>query len=148
VLLPASEAPESVAPRRAAAPKPQVAASKGTVLVVDDEEVVRTAARSMLAHRGYRVMLASNGVEALDCVRRHPDVAAVLLDWTMPLMGGEEAAREIRSLRPDLPIVVATGFSYAEAAARFDGLGISGFVQKPFKTSVLVQEIESTLSPR
>ncbi len=145
VLLPAARTaaePRSVA--AAAAP----ARRTGTVLVVDDEEIVRSTAKSMLERHGYEVVLAANGVEAVEAVRREPAIAAVLLDWTMPVMGGEQAAEQILSLRPEMPVVVTTGFSYSEAVERFAGIGVASFVQKPFTAASLARELDSALHTR
>jgi PAS domain S-box-containing protein len=117
------------------------------ILVVDDEEIVRRTAESMLKNRGYRVLLAEDGRQALELVRRAPSkVALVLLDMAMPVMGGEETFRELKRIRPDLPVLVSSGYSEDEAIRRFGGLGVAGFIQKPYTLGALVDKVSALLN--
>lgn len=135
-------APEQVAPRS----KPQPAT--GVILVVDDEEIVRNVARTMLEHIGYRVHTAAHGAEAVELVGRHGNnIDAVLLDLTMPVMGGEEAFQKMRAIRPDLPVLLASGYSEQEAMAHFAGRGVAGFVSKPFEFAVLADKLRAIIEP-
>ncbi|MEE8526354.1 MAG: response regulator, partial [Thermoanaerobaculia bacterium] len=121
----------------------------GCVLVVDDEEMVRKVAAATLEAVGYSVLTASDGRDAVDLFRRRGDeIDAVLLDMTMPRMGGEEACREIRRLRADAKIIVASGFSEQEAAQRFAGEDVDGFLQKPFRPNALVGQVEKLLAKK
>jgi CheY-like chemotaxis protein len=109
------------------------AEATGTVLVVDDEELVRDVAAEILREVGFEVITATNGREAVDLFRHSArEIAAVLLDLTMPELSGEEAFRELRSIRDDVPIVLTSGYDEQEMAQRFEGLGVSGFVKKPY----------------
>ena len=117
------------------------------VLVVDDEEIVRRAARMTLERYGYSVMLAENGQQALELVRQSPlafDV--VLLDLTMPVLSGEDTLREIRKVRPTLPVILSSGFNEVEALRRFQGKALNGFVQKPYTAVTLAQRVKAVLS--
>jgi PAS domain S-box-containing protein len=135
VLLPAS--PRDDQTRAAPAPA-------GTVLIVDDEEIVRQIASLALSNGGFQVLTAENGFEALRLLReKSGEISAVLLDMSMPLMSGERALREMRRIRPDLRVVVSSGYSEAEAARRFAGLDLSGFLQKPYTAAQLVDRIKS-----
>jgi PAS domain S-box-containing protein len=112
------------------------------ILVVDDEEIVRTTARAMLLSRGYQVLLAEDGQQALESFgERKGEIALVLLDMAMPLMSGEETLRALKSLRPDLPVVVSSGYSEREAIRRFGGLGVAGFLQKPYTVHALLDKV-------
>ena len=116
------------------------------VLVADDEVVVRQATKNMLERRGYRVVLADNGREAVDLFRVLGDkVAVVLLDMTMPVMSGEDAFRELKQIRPDARVVLTSGYNEAEAVRRFSGKGLAGFIQKPFSSSRLIEKIRSVI---
>jgi len=118
----------------------------GTVLVVDDEEIVRETARVMLEEVGYTVLLAENGLEALDRFRRVADaVRLVVLDLTMPVMGGEEAIVHLQRLRPDLPVIVTSGYGEAETLRRFGGARVAGFLQKPYTTRQLEELLRTVL---
>jgi CheY-like chemotaxis protein len=115
----------------------------GTILVADDEAFVRRAVKSALERQGYQVLLAENGREAVDLLRAHgAEVRVVLLDLTMPLLGGEEALRELRRVRPDVSIVLSSGFNEAEAIQRFAGQRLSGFIQKPYTAAQLAEKIK------
>ncbi len=117
----------------------------GTILVVDDEDVVRHTAKSALERYGYSVLLAGDGSEAVRVLARTRDISLVLLDLTMPLMSGQEALRGIRDLRPDVPVVLSSGFSESEAVQRFDGLALAGFLQKPYTAEQVAEKIKQVL---
>ena len=119
----------------------------GVILVADDEEVAREVARESFENHGFRVMLAVNGKEAVDKFRDHAEeISAVLLDLTMPVMGGEEAFREIQSIRSDVPIILSSGYTEQDVAKRFTGRGPAGFVQKPYAIAELTKKFHSLLN--
>jgi two-component system cell cycle sensor histidine kinase/response regulator CckA len=106
---------------------------RGSVLVVDDEEIVRDAVRAMLHAFGLEVLVAVDGVEALSLFEQHAArIDCVLLDLTMPRMGGVETFHAIRQVRPKTPVVLMSGYDEQEAVQRFDGNCLTGFLQKPF----------------
>ena len=120
----------------------------GTVLVVDDEQVVREVTERMLTTSGFEVILAEDGHRALEVLTTRPGkVDVVLLDLTLPHMDGMTIFREIRKILPELPVVLASGFSEQEAVGQFegDGQGLSGFVQKPFRMDTLAATIRRAL---
>ena len=118
----------------------------GNILVVDDEDLVRNMAKFTLERCGYSVELANDGKSAVDLFAARPDdFSGVLLDLTMPVMNGEEAMRRIRRLRPDVPVVLSSGFSEAEALDRFSQEGLSGFLQKPYTATTLARRIKQAL---
>jgi PAS domain S-box-containing protein len=115
-----------------------------TVLVVDDEEVVRRAASSVLEGRGYRVLLAESGQQALDIFREcAQEISAVLLDLTMPVMDGEEAARYLRAIRHDIPILLSGGSDESVVAPRFSGSRVAGYLRKPYTATALLEGIKA-----
>ena len=117
----------------------------GTILVADDEEIVRRAVHSALERQGYRVLLAADGLEAVDLLRMRADVKLVLLDLTMPVLGGEEALRELRKVRPEVKIVLSSGYNEAEAIQRFAGEQLSGFIQKPYTAAQLAEKVKQVM---
>jgi PAS domain S-box-containing protein len=132
---------------QAAAPQPVPAPGlTQVVLVVDDEEVVRNLARAALERRGYIVLTASNGQEAIEVLHQHRDrVSIVLLDLTMPVMSGEETLGRLRKVRPDIPVVLTSGYSEIEAMRLFGGKGLAGFIQKPYPPARLAEALRNAL---
>jgi signal transduction histidine kinase/CheY-like chemotaxis protein len=140
VLLPASQRAVSE-PAPARAPGVRSRAS-GTVLVVDDEAAVLEVAQAFLERAGFRVLTASGGRAALDLLRaRGPEVGAVVLDLVMPEMGGEETFDALRRLRPDLPILLVSGYDKQLAADRFPDRGLAGILYKPYEPEELVERV-------
>jgi len=118
------------------------------ILIVDDEEVVLQTASAMLRNTGYEVALAENGRQAVDLFReRDGRFALVLLDLTMPVMGGPQTIRLLKAIRPEVPVLVSTGFTEETAMRRFAGADIAGFIQKPYTMHALVEKIRSVLGP-
>ena len=118
----------------------------GNILVVDDEELVRSMAKFTLERCGYNVELAQDGRCAVDAFAARPhDFAAVLLDLTMPVMSGEEALQHIQQIRPDVPVVLSSGFSEIEARQRFRKTGLAGFLRKPYTATALAKRIKQAV---
>jgi PAS domain S-box-containing protein len=122
---------------------------RGKILVVDDEELVRDVARRTLKRAGFSVLMANDGREAVEVFRNHADeIIAVLLDLTMPELGGEEAFIEMRKISPDVGIILSSGFTEQEAASKFAGAGIAYFIQKPYQPEILLEKIQKLLSEK
>jgi PAS domain S-box-containing protein len=121
----------------------------GTVLVVDDERIVRDLAKHSLERHGYEVLVAESGPEAIEAVRSQGNrIQLVVLDLSMPGMGGEEALPQLRQLDPNLEVIISSGYSQAEALRLFRGLRVSGFIQKPYTVKDLTREVKSVLASR
>jgi CheY-like chemotaxis protein len=122
---------------------------RGTILVVDDESGMRNLARAILEACGFTVITACDGGDAIRVFGRHAaEVAAILLDLTMPVMNGEEAAAELRRIRTGVPIILSSGYSEQEVAARFAGQGLAGFLKKPYEPSALVEALQRAIEQR
>jgi len=123
-------------------------ANGGTVLLVDDEETVRAVGEKMLQALGLTVITAVDGRDAVELFRKHADeIAAVLLDLTMPHMDGEETLRELRRIRPMVRVLLSSGYNEHEVEQRFAGKGLAGFVQKPYALSDLTAQLINVLGP-
>jgi PAS domain S-box-containing protein len=121
----------------------------GTILVIDDEEIVRRAARSALEHYGYTVIDAGSGKDALELLGKLDyAVDLVVLDMTMPAMSGEEVLKQLRAIRRDLPVILSSGYNEVDATRRLTGKGLVGFIQKPYTASRLAERIKIALTPR
>jgi PAS domain S-box-containing protein len=135
-----------VVEERAPAKADSKAAAKGVVLMVDDEEIVRKVAKAALEARGYRVMLACDGKEAVEVFREMSDsISLVILDLTMPVMGGEEALRHLRDIRPDVTVMLSSGYTEADAMRRFSADGLAGFIQKPYTSARLRERVDAVV---
>jgi PAS domain S-box-containing protein len=118
----------------------------GVILLVDDEETVRAVAKKMLERLGFSVSTASDGREALEIFRKDPDAfACVMLDLTMPHMDGEEAFRELRKIRQNVRVIMASGYSEQEVEQRFLGKGVATFMQKPYQLATLSSRLREVL---
>jgi two-component system, cell cycle sensor histidine kinase and response regulator CckA len=110
----------------------------GTVLIVDDEESIRTISSRQLRRLGIEVLTAEDGRQAVDIYReRKAEINLVLLDLTMPRMNGEEAFRELRQIDPEVRVILASGYSEHDISSRFAGKGLAGCLQKPYTLAKL-----------
>jgi CheY-like chemotaxis protein len=141
VLFPMGDQPRKARQTQVAA-EAKPAPNGGTVLVVDDEQAVREVAGRMLEQAGFTVLRAADGFEALSLFGdRRDEIGCVLLDLTMPRKGGEETFRELKGMRPDVRVVISSGYSEQEVAERFAGEDVAGFVQKPYLYNTLVARV-------
>ncbi len=123
-------------------------AGRGTILVVDDEESVRTLASDVLRQEGFLVLTASDGLEGVETFRKHPEIAAVVLDMTMPRMGGAEASDEMRRIAPGIPVILCSGYTEQDAVRRLDSRVPVEFVQKPYKVRTLLDKVFEVVGRR
>ncbi len=125
----------------------RILAGHGTVLVVDDEPIIRNVAKNTLERYGYDILVAEDGESALDIFTANPNgVSLVLLDMAMPGIGGVETLRRLHKLRPGVPVIASSGYSEGDAVERF-GEGLAGFLQKPYGARQLAARVRSILEP-
>jgi PAS domain S-box-containing protein len=118
----------------------------GLVLVIDDEAIVRQVTRTALELYGYRVLSAANGELGVQAVRDYKDqLALVILDSTMPVMGGEETLKHIKALAPVLPVILSSGYDASQAISRSGEQALAGFIRKPFTFTDLLETVKSAL---
>jgi two-component system cell cycle sensor histidine kinase/response regulator CckA len=142
VLLPAA----SGATALRAAPAPEFAARGELILVIDDEEIIRRTAKSMLERHGYTVILAENGRQGIELFRvLAAQVSAVLLDMTMPQLDGVETFERLKSIKPGIKVILSSGYNEVETIRRFTGKGLAGFIQKPYSATALVRKMKSVI---
>ncbi len=145
VLFPASSQPSPTITAAAKSP----ARDDGTILVVDDETLVRGVARRVLEQAGFRVLTAADGKEGLEVFkRRGRDISLVLLDLTMPRMGGDETLHELRRVKRDVRVLLSSGFNEREATGDIAGPPLAGFIQKPYVAAALVDKVREVLDCR
>jgi len=122
------------------------AAQDATVLVVDDESSVREATVAMLEEDGYTTFSAEDGEAGVACYCQHADaIDLVMLDLTMPKMGGKEALAALHQLKPTLPVLIVSGFTDDDIKARFVGGQVSGFLFKPYSQQQLRDAVANAL---
>lgn len=127
-------------------PPATVPRGSGAILVVDDEPALREMTGVILENSGYTVLAAKDGREAVEMFRESASkIAVVLLDMTMPVMGGNEAFRLIRKIQPGVPIVMSSGYSESAAREELGGDAVAGFIQKPYTAAKLVASIQEAL---
>lgn len=123
------------------------APGKGTILVVDDEEYIRSIFQTMLEKLGYRVILAVNGKEALEIYAEHQGIIdLVILDLIMPVMNGKEAFDRLRQINDKVKVLIASGHSTAGDDNFPLQQGLHGFLQKPFTMHSIAEKVQAMLS--
>jgi CheY-like chemotaxis protein len=131
-------------PRNATPPAP--AKKPRSLLVVDDEPMALVLAKRVLSEAGFDVVTAQSGFECLDLFRKRPrHFDLILLDLTMPFMDGEETFGRLRGIRPDVVVLLSTGFIDQERLDRMLGAGMAGFLRKPHRPDELVANIQAIL---
>lgn len=136
-----AEAEEPLAPA-------QGLSGTGTILVVDDQLPVLRMTSGILRKYGYNILTCRNGREAVDLFQAIPrDIDLVILDLTMPVLSGDLALDELRAIRGDIRILATSGFAEEDVRTRF-GLGIDGFLAKPYRSGQLAEAVHGVLSKR
>ncbi len=125
---------------------PYAVPSQTTVLMVDDEPLVRKSMSRLLGQLGYDVVLADNGVEGVGVFqKKKSEISCVILDMIMPIMDGEEAFYEIRKIDPHIPILICSGYSNEDNAKKLLTENAVAFVQKPFSPGALSAELTTLI---
>jgi PAS domain S-box-containing protein len=117
-----------------------------TVLVIDDEPHVRRLASQVLRTLGYQVLVAEDGQHGVEVFRQHDhDIALVILDLTMPRMGGLETFRSLKAINPDVKVILSSGYTQEGKAAKLLTEGVQAFVQKPYQMQELATTVRKIL---
>lgn len=125
-------------------PKPQ--ALHGSILIADDEESVATVTAQMVEALGLRATIVANGRECVAAYQQNPaEFDLVLLDLSMPELDGAEAFRELKMIDPGVRVILTSGFNEEDAAHRFNGKGLAGFLQKPYHLAELREKLSEVL---
>jgi PAS domain S-box-containing protein len=149
VLLPVDSSVESV-DEVVSSDVPEVVELRGekkTVLVIDDELVVREVSKIMLESAGYDVFLAEDGERGVDIFRQeHENIDLVILDMVMPVMDGPETFRRLREISDRPPVLMSSGYSEDDVMSRFRKGGVAGFIHKPYNETKLKQKVADIFS--
>lgn len=146
VLLPISQSRAEIQmPARSG--NGSVVACKGTVLIVDDDEMVRVVARRIIERAGYNVITAVDGRDGVEVFQAHAaEISVVLLDMTMPRLNGDEALKLMRQTEPNVRVILTSGYNETEISERFSGEGLAGFIQKPYRSRELLEKLQAVLA--
>jgi len=124
-------------------------AGHGLILVVDDEPTIRRTAKMALERYGYQVLVARDGLMAVELFEDRPDdIVLVLMDLTMPEMGGEETLRRLQAIRPDVRVILSSGYHETDVIQQFTGQRLAGFIQKPYTIRTLASKVKAGLTQR
>ena len=116
------------------------------VLVIDDEEMIRSLAAKILTRDSHEVLTAPTGEEGVDLVAQHADITCVVLDLTLPGISGQETLARIREVRSDLPCLLSSGQQFSEQALEEALRTKTGFLEKPYRARRLIEAIEELLT--
>ena len=120
--------------------------SEGTILLVYDQENVRNVAKRMLEKIGFNVITADSGEDAIIKFSQQKDkITLVLLDMNMANMNGEMTFRELKNIDKDVRVVLSSGYNEIEVTRNLTGRGLAGFIQKPYKMSVIIKKLREVL---
>ena len=120
--------------------------TKGTVLLVDDEEIILEVSKALLEELGYRVIIARDGREAIEVYRKYQkDIDIILLDMVMPVMGGGAAYDRIKEINSNIKVLLSSGYSIDGQATKILERGCDGFIQKPFNMNELAKKIREIM---
>jgi len=141
ILLPASESLAPGAPVRR-----ETGSSGGTILLVDDDEILIEVIREILETAGYQVLTAFSGREALEIYEAwEGDIDLIMLDMIMPGMGGAETFRELKKMDPHVSVIIISGYSLPDEIRDLLAQGCKGFLQKPFLIPELFQKVRQVI---
>ena len=151
MLLPVDDVSEA-SPTSDATPTPSNADAPTVgelVLVVEDEDILRSTCYDVLDALGYQTLLAERGEEAVEIVRQYGDaIGCVLLDLTMPGMNGVQAFAAMRAIKPDLQVIITSGHDAEDVLDDFPNNGIAGYVQKPYSMNELHRQLQQAIAKR
>jgi DNA-binding response OmpR family regulator len=140
-----AEAHSEIAPAAAE----QIESRGATILVVEDEDLLRLAVAKTLRKRGFTVVEASDGSAAMNLIRANTEsIDLLLLDVTLPGLSSREVLEETRGIRPDLTVALTSAYGKETVDATFAGLGVRHFIQKPFQLDDLVAFLQGALASR
>jgi two-component system cell cycle sensor histidine kinase/response regulator CckA len=146
IYLPVHQAEEPAKARRETKSADNELWGTGTVLLVEDEPMVRTVAERALTRHGYSVVTANNGQEALEILDRGDEFALLISDVVMPEMDGPTMVREARKSRPDLPVLFMSGYAEEQLRKSID-IDKVAFLPKPFSVQELAEAARKALTP-
>ncbi len=114
------------------------------ILICDDEEGIRESLKLILGDY-YNLIITTDGMQCLDCLKNAEDIGLILLDIKMPKINGLDILKQIKKLCPSLPVIIVTGYKSVETATEAVKLGASGYIVKPFKSEEILATTQSII---
>ncbi len=115
-------------------------------MIADDEETVCAVGKHILENVGFDVLIAEDGKKAVDVFCENADdIVCVLLDLSMPGLDGEEVFQEIKKVKPNVKVILSSGYNEQDVTQKFAGKGLAGFIQKPYVPQTLLEKIKEIL---
>jgi two-component system, cell cycle sensor histidine kinase and response regulator CckA len=124
-------------------------ASKGTVLIVDDEETICSITKLMIENAGFQALTASDGMEAIKITSENNGrIDCILLDHSMPNMNGDETFKILKSMYPNLKVIMMSGYNLQEISENLSDKGPIGYIQKPYTLAILIRAITDAINSK
>jgi CheY-like chemotaxis protein len=125
----------------------EILRGNGTILLVEDEEVIADVSREILEELGYKVFVAHNGSEAIETYRqKENEIDLLILDMIMPGIGVEETFDTLKSMNPDVRVILSSGYSINNRVTNLIDRGCNGFIQKPYNIENLSRKIKEIMN--
>ncbi len=125
---------------------PNNAGQGRTILVSDYDPWVQDPVAGLLSQAGYEVLTANDGLDTVAVFEEHAEeIVAVLMDSHIPGDSGDEIFQELRRIRPNIPVIMMSGFAEQDVIGRFLGMGVVGFLKKPFGPRTLIKTLQRVL---
>jgi PAS domain S-box-containing protein len=146
VYLPVTTNGTAISEDQTTSPPSATWTGSGTILLVEDEDEILLIAKELLEMFGFTVLEAVNGKEALELYKKNAaDITFVLTDMGMPVMDGYELFYELKKLKPELPIIISSGYGDAEVSSRIGSDNIAGLISKPYNPDRLCEVLKSVV---
>ena len=134
------------APRKAAMPVREIEGGSETILVVEDEHLLRDALVQILRDKGYRVIMAADGIEAVEVfMKYHTEISLVVADLGLPRLGGWDSCVAMREINPNVKMILTSGFIEPAVKSEMNQYGVQAFVQKPYELVDILHSIRDIL---
>jgi len=118
-----------------------------TILIIDDEDIVRDTCSAILECSGYRTLTAQDGPSGIECYQHQmQQIRCVILDMTMPIMDGRQCFLALRKINPNVPVIISSGYSQKDVSTHFEGNQPTAYLHKPYSGEALVEIIKSLSS--
>ena len=120
-----------------------------TVLIIEDEEMLRSLAKGILVSKGYTVFTAEDGMQGVELYRNHQkEIAVVLSDIGLPILGGHDVFRKILAINPKAKIIFASGYFDPETKSEMFKAGLKNFIQKPYMHDEVLRKIREAIDTK